>query len=125
MCVTNGRRTGRTLAVLDGLAELGVELGLGEATGLALEHGDDLVARHLALVAERNEVIGEDAVVLAEEAQADHDEVDVLEDERALGGVAVAGGERRTGVVAPMAARVEVVALLASAEPHHCERTVW
>ena len=77
---------------------------------MSLQHGDPLVHGHGDLVgAYRHEAAREALVVLHQEADGDHEVVDVVEDQGALLGVGVLLLEEGLGVVAPVAEGVEVV----------------
>ena len=90
-------------------AKLAGNLRLAQTAGLPAQHVHELGVGHVHLGAEGHEVAGEGGVVLAQQAEGQHVEVDVAEDEGAAAGVEVLVLDEVRGLVAPVAARVEVV----------------
>lgn len=91
------------------LAKLDRNLPLTERPRLGTQHLGLFFQRHADLVAHGDEALGEVHVVLHDEADGDHDVVDVLEGECVLAGVLVLLLQESDGVLAPVAQRVEVV----------------
>lgn len=82
---------------------------VGEPARLGAQHVCDFLARHVNLVADGHEAVGEVEVVVAHESEGHHVVVDVVEDEGATVAVGGFGLEEVNGLLAPVAAGVEVV----------------
>ena len=93
-----------------GLLELRLNLLLRKPPRLSPQHIGELLLRHSDLIAHGHEAVGEVQVVLLHQFESHHQVVDVVEDEGAAVAVGGFGLEEVHGLVAPVAARVEVVA---------------
>lgn len=91
------------------LTKLGPNILLREPPRLRLQHRHSLLVTHTDLRANRHQTPGQVVVILPHEPDGDHDVVDVVEDEGAAVLVLLLGLHEGERVVAPVAARVEVV----------------
>ena len=110
--ILNRKRHASTLPLRRGygLLELRLNLLLRKPPRLSPQHIGELLLRHSDLIAHGHEAVGEVQVVLLHQFESHHQVVDVVEDEGAAVAVGGFGLEEVHGLVAPVAARVEVVA---------------
>lgn len=87
-------------------AELLLDLFLAEPPRVPLQHGSTLLQRHVDLVADGDEALGEVLVVTHHEPDGDHEIVDVVEDERVLSAVGLLVLEKVHGMLPPVPERV-------------------
>ena len=76
---------------------------------LPLQHLRYLSPSHVHLLANRYQTICKVEIVFAQQAICDHQEVDVVEDERAAIGILLLDGEESSRVISPVPAWVKVV----------------
>ena len=85
------------------------DLLLTKPSRLPPQHLRNLTFLHTNLVPDRHQTLSQLHVILPQQRNRHHDVVDIVENERAVGGVLGFGFREGKGVVAPVPARVEVV----------------
>lgn len=98
------------LSSRDRLLEFGLDFLLREAPRLGAQHVRELLLRHADLVAHGHEAVGKVHIVLLHQLKCHHQVVDVVEDKRSAVAVGGLGFDEVHGLIAPVSARVQVVA---------------